>query len=92
MDDPLLVRGLQRVGDLLRDGIASSSGIGPRAMRSARVLAVDELHDERRTPSGLFEAVDVGDVGMIQRGEDLRFALKARKPVGVVRERGRAGS
>ena len=28
-------------------GSASSSGIGPRAMRSARVVALDQLHDER---------------------------------------------
>jgi hypothetical protein len=37
--------------------------------------------------SAFFEAVDVGDVGMIQRGQGLGFALEAREPVGVVRER-----
>ena len=32
MDDALLVRGFQRVGDLLAIDSASASGIGPRAM------------------------------------------------------------
>ena len=30
-----------------------------------------------------------GDVRMIQRGEDFRFALKSREPIGISRERGR---
>ena len=38
-------------------------------------------------PPRLLDAVDGGDVGMIQRGEDLGFALEARQPIGVVRER-----
>ena len=31
----------------------------------------------------LFEAVDAGDVRMVQRRERLRFALEAREPIGV---------
>ena len=31
----------------------------------------------------------MGDVGMIQRGEHFRFALKPREPIVVGRERGR---
>ena len=38
-------------------------------------------------PPALFEAVDCGDVGMIQRGEHLGFALEPCQAVGVVRER-----
>ena len=38
MDDALLVRGFERLGDLLRAiGSASPTGIGPCAMRSASV-------------------------------------------------------
>ena len=47
MDDALLVRGLERLGDLPAIGSASSSGRGPRAIRSASVLALDQLHHER---------------------------------------------
>ena len=39
-------------------GSASSSGIGPRAMRSARVGPFDQLHDERVRAVRLLEAVD----------------------------------
>ena len=41
------------------------------------------------TPSASSEPVDGGDVRMVQGGEDFRFALKTREPVGVSRERRR---
>ena len=42
--------------------------------------AVDELEHERRSAARRFlEAVDRGDVRMIQRGEDLRLALEPRE-------------
>ena len=37
-------------------------------------------------PRLFFEAVNRGDVGVIQRGEHFRFALKAREPIGVSRD------
>jgi hypothetical protein len=33
------------------------------------------------------QTVDGGDVRMLQRGEGLRFALEARDPFGISRER-----
>ena len=33
-----------------------------------------------------FEAVDRGDVRMIQRRQHLRFPLEAREPIGIERE------
>ena len=48
-------------------GSASSSGIGPCAMRSASVGALDQLHDERGRGSGCLQAVDGRDVGMVER-------------------------
>ena len=48
MDDALLVRGFERLGDLPRDRAdASSSGTGPARNRSASVVAFDELQHER---------------------------------------------
>ena len=32
--------------------------------------------------------MNVRDVGMVERGEDLRFAAEAREPLRVVRDRG----
>ena len=67
---------------------ASSTGIGPRFEPLGEVLALDELHDE---DVGLrpvrerdaVEAVEVGDAGVVERGEQLRLALEAREPIGV---------
>ena len=50
-------------------GSASSSGIGPCAMRCDSVVALDQFHHEGVHATGFFEAVDRRDVGMIQRGE-----------------------
>ena len=50
--------------------------MGPRVNRSARFLAFDKFHHEGPDTVGLVQPVDRGDVGVIQRGEDFRFALK----------------
>ena len=60
MNDALLVRGFQRVGDLLRDRQrVGRAGSAPRAMRSRQVVALDQFHHERRARRRLLlEAVD----------------------------------
>jgi hypothetical protein len=59
-----------------------------RAVRNAlrEILAFDELHHEGVRASGLLEPVNRGDVRMVQRRERLRFPLKAREALGVLRE------
>jgi hypothetical protein len=49
-------------------------------------LALDHLHHDAGRPVHLLEAVDLRDVRMVQRGEDLCFSLESRKAVGVVGE------
>ena len=44
----------------------------------------DELEDERDDVFAFFERVDGGDVRMVQRRKDLRLALEASDPGGVV--------
>ena len=69
---------------------ASSSGIGCTARNALRqVLALDELHDQGAHVLRLFDAVNGGDVRMIERGEHFRFALKARESIGIGRQRRR---
>ena len=72
-------------------GSASSSGIGPRAMRCDEILALDQFHHERVHAARLFEAVDLRDVRMVQRGERLRLALEPRQPLGIAARTRRAG-
>ncbi len=49
-------------------------------------LAGYELEDEEARSTGVLEAVDRGDVRMVERGESPRLALQPREPVGVRRE------
>ena len=90
MDDALLVRRLERLGDLVGDWQRLVER--NRATRDAlrQIVALDQFHHERAvTPPALLQAVDCSDVRMVQRGEDFRFALEARKPLGVTSDRRR---
>src|SRR5262245_22484397 len=87
MDDALPVRRLQCVGDLFCDyqGFVSRQWTTHQAIGERRPL--DQLHDDGRGPVGFFEAVDVRDVLVIERREELGFPLEAREAIMVGRER-----
>ena len=57
---------------------ASSSGIGPRAIRADEILSLDELHHERERAVDRLDAVDAGDARMIERGKELSLTLESR--------------
>ncbi len=67
-------------------GSASSTGTGPVRDAIGERRSVDQLQHERLQRLRFFEAVDRGDVRMIQRRQDLRFPLEAREPIGIERE------
>jgi hypothetical protein len=74
-----------------------SSPVGDRSLADrdrpafqalGKILAGDELHGEEVSgrPVGerrALEAVDVGDAGVVEGGEDLRLALEAGQPIGI---------
>ena len=66
-------------------GSASASGIAARD-ECRQILALDQFHHEGLRATRSFEAVDRRDVGMIQRREDLGFALEAGDAIGITRE------
>ena len=74
-------------------GSASSSGMGPCAMRSASVgpSTSSSTKRPRDCQSGVFEAVDGADVGMVERREDLGLTSESREAIGIERERVPAG-
>ena len=86
MDDPLLVRFRERLGDLTRDHDRLVDGDRSALDSIGERPAFDELeHQElRRTRS--VEAVDRRDVRMIQCCEYLRLALEARDAIGILRD------
>ena len=83
MDDPLLVRRFERLGDLRRH--RQRVGQRDRAARDPlrQVLALDEFHDQRLDAVGFFGAVDGRDVWMIQRRQQSSLAFEARAPLGI---------
>ncbi len=86
VDDPALVRGLERLGDLARDRKRFLERDRPARDPRVQALAFDELHDEDVTPVHGLEGVDRRDAGVIQRGERLRLALETRDAVPVLEE------
>ncbi len=89
MHDAALVRGLERLGDLQRDSqrlVTRKRAVG-EPLRE--VFTLDELHRQEAHAVRLVQAVDRRDVGVVQRGEQLRFALEAGEPLGTLREHGR---
>jgi hypothetical protein len=102
MDDALLVRGIERIGDLAGDvqcHVERQPGARARPRRCACLpdplgqrLSVHQLHDEaghalRAAARGeLFEPVDRGNVRVVQRCQEPRLALETRDAAGVRRE------
>ena len=87
VDDPLLVRRLEGLGDLAGDGEGLVERERAALQPLGEVFALDELHDEGADAARLLEAVDRGDVGVLQLGEELRLALEAGEALGVGGER-----
>jgi len=86
VDDALLVGFLQGLGDLLGDldGLPHGEGAAGEALRE--VLALDKLENQEPPPVVLLEAVDLGDVGVVEGGEEAGLALEASQALRVRRE------
>ena len=83
VDDALLVRGFERVGDLARDRERLLNRQRARRQTLGERRALDQLEHEAADAVGLLEAVDRADVRMIQRRQHPRLALEAREPLGI---------
>ena len=91
MNDTLLVRGFERVGDLGGDPDRLLEAQRTVCDAVAQRVAVHQLQNER-TPEpaeagphdrGVFEAIDRRDVWMVQRCEQLRLTLEPDEAVGI---------
>jgi hypothetical protein len=86
VNDAAFMRRFQRLGDLSRDG--------HRFLQSHRSLRdpigerqpIDKLQNERARTAGVFDAVNMRDMGMIERGEHFRLTLKPRQAIAIGRE------
>ena len=86
MNDALFVRGFDRLSDLPGDAqrFVERQRTAAELVRERR--PVDEFEDQRCAGWRVGEAVDGGDVGVVQRGHDPRFALQALQANGVADE------
>jgi hypothetical protein len=89
VDDPVLVRRLQPVGDLAGDPHDLVRRHRPLLHAPAQVLPLHQLHHQEADPAFLLETVDRGDVGMLQAGQGPRLALEPGLALGIARELGR---
>ena len=87
VDDPLLMRGFQRLGDLLRYRKCFINWYWSLRDPIRQCRPLNQFEDQRLLARSFFEAVDVPDVGMVQRGEDFGFALEANQAIRIVGER-----
>jgi hypothetical protein len=97
MDDTLLVRRFERLGDLFRNGqrFFDRQPFCPQPFalcslpfdpfRQCRPF--DELEHEGVLLAAVFEAVDRSDIRVIEGGEHLRFAPEARETIRIARKR-----
>ncbi len=89
MDDSGPVGGVERVGDLLRDGQSIRERQPAPAHAIGQRVAHDQLQHQGRHVAGVFETVDCPDVRMIERCQESCFAFEARHTIGVRREQRR---
>ena len=88
VDDAFVVCGFQRLGDLAareRASLRPASGRPPT--RSASVSPSTSSSTRNRVAARLLEAVDRGDMRMVERREHLRLALEPREPSGSAANR-----
>ena len=86
VDDALLVGDLEGLGDLGGDLHRVGDGDGAPGDALGEGLALGDLHDQEALAVHVLDAVDAGDVGVGQRGEDLGLAVEALEALGVLGE------
>jgi hypothetical protein len=87
VDDPALVGGLERFRDLGTDVERLGRLERPARQPLAQRLPFHPLqHERERSALVLFEAVDDGDVGVVERGEGERLAPEAHQAFGILRQ------
>jgi hypothetical protein len=86
MDDATLVRVFEAIRDLLRNRQGFVERDRPMRDALGEGWSFNQLHYQRVFPVRLLQAVNGGNVGMVQRGQDLCFTPEARHALGVSSE------
>ena len=87
MDDALLMRGFECLGDLFGDRQGFIERDRPLFDPIRQCRSFDEFKDQGPNTISFLKAVDLRDVGMVERSQNLCFTLKPRQSLWVGRER-----
>ena len=82
----MLVRGLERIGDLLRDRQRFVEGDRPARDPLRQIVTLDQLHHKGAHTAALLDPVDGGDMRMIEGRQRVGFAREPPEALGVVGE------
>ncbi len=88
VDDALLVRLLEPLCDLSRDRERLFERQRPAGDAGGEVFALDVLHRQEPHVLELVDAVDGGDVAVIERGQQLGLAFEPRQPRRILGDAG----
>ena len=84
MNNAAVVGGFERFSDLLRDGQALRKWQRAPGDPIGERPAFDEFEDQKLPALDFLEPVDRADVGMVERGEELRLAPEPADAFGIV--------
>ncbi len=87
MNNPSLVGGFERVGDLSGNGKRFVERDGSLGNAIGQRRSFNEFEHERPDAISVLEPVDVPDVRVVQRSEDPGFTFEAGEAVGILRKR-----
>src|SRR5271165_3836501 len=83
MDDAAFVGVFEGFADLFGDGEGFGDGDGAGFDTVRKGGAFDQFHNQGVRGAGIFEAVDGGNVGMVEGGEQGSFAPEAGEALGI---------
>ena len=86
MDDAFVVRGFERVSNLMGDAQDVIDRHRPALQALGERLPLDEFHDQEVLLRDHFHAEERGDVRVVECGERFGFALEARDALWIERE------
>src|ERR1043166_1391270 len=86
MQDAALVRGLKSFGDLFSERHRLVDGKRALLKPLVQPVTLDHLEHQARIRGGILEAIDLGDVRMIEGRQRLSFPMETCNPIRIVRE------
>jgi hypothetical protein len=86
MDNTFVVRSVERLRNLTRNRERRVERHRPARDSSGEIFALDKFHHQEVAAGRLFQSKQRRDVRVMDRGQQLRLALEARRSIAIARE------